>query len=119
MCLAGLVPPTLIDAAGGNPRAIETGRPDAHGDKGFDGHSFLNVLPAKAGKHREYVYGAQTTRVIIKGSACYPVRSVRSEQYTYIRNLNNESVFYNIESTNPSGIYTAWAESKGGKRTNK
>jgi len=65
------------------------------------------------------VYGAQTTRGIIRGSACYPVRSVRSEQYKYIRNLNHESVFYNIESTNPSGIYAAWTESKGSNRTNK
>ncbi len=104
------VTPTLVDAAGGKPEAIETGRPDAHGDKGFDGRSFLDVLLRKTGKHREYVYGAHTTRGIINGSACYPVRSVRSESYKYIWNLNHESVFYDVEATSPVSIYAAWVE---------
>lgn len=104
------VAPTLIEAAGGKPAAIETGRPDAHGEKGFDGRSFLGVLLQKTEKHREYAYGAQTTRGIINGSACYPVRSVRSESYKLIWNLNHESVFYDAEATSANSVYAAWVE---------
>jgi uncharacterized sulfatase len=104
------VVPTLIEAAGGDPTKIETGRPDAHGDKGFDGKSFLGVLLGKTNEHRDYVYGAHTTRGIIRGSACYPVRSVRSWRYKYIWNPNYESVFYNAVSTGPNTLLETWTE---------
>jgi uncharacterized sulfatase len=64
------VVPTLIEAGGGKPEQIETGRPDAHDDKGLDGKSFLGVLLGKTNEHRDYVYGVHTTRGIIRGSAC-------------------------------------------------
>jgi N-sulfoglucosamine sulfohydrolase len=102
------VVPTLIEAGGGNADNIETGRPDADGNKGFDGKSFLAVLLGKANEHRDYVYGAHTTRGIIRGSACYPVRSVRSRRYKYIRNLSHESVFYNAVSTGPNTLLEVW-----------
>lgn len=108
------VVPTLIEAAGGKSEAIETGRPDAHGDKGFDGKSFLDVLLGKTNEHREYVYGAHTTRGIIRGSACYPVRSIRSARFQYIWNPNHESVFYNAVSTGPNTLLATWA--RYGKR---
>ena len=101
---------TLIEAAGGDAKAIETGRPDADGDSGFDGRSFLQILLGKATKHRDYVYGAQTTRGIINGSACYPIRSVRSARYKYIRNLNYKTVFYNVVSTRPDNLLQSWKE---------
>jgi len=104
------VVPTLIEAAGARPGKIETGRPDAHGKTGFDGRSLLKVLLGKAEKHRDYVYGAQTTRGIINGSAYYPIRSVRSVRYKYIRNLNHESVFYNVISTRPNELLQTWKE---------
>ncbi len=104
------VTPTLIEAAGGKPESIETGRPDANGEKGFDGRSFMDVLLARGDSHRDYVYGAHTTRGIIRGSACYPVRSVRSERYKYIWNPNYSSVFYNVTSTDPNSVYSAWME---------
>jgi uncharacterized sulfatase len=103
------VVPTLIEAAGGRPDIIETGRPDAHGDKGFDGKSFLNVLRGETNAHRDYVYGAHTTRGIIRGSACYPVRSVRSQRFKYIWNPNHESIFYNAVSTGPNTLLETWA----------
>jgi N-sulfoglucosamine sulfohydrolase len=56
------------------------------------------------------VYGAHTTRGIINGSACYPVRSVRSERYKYIRNPNHEAVFYNVVATNPKDLLQAWKD---------
>ena len=77
------VVPTLVAAAGGKP--IE----------GLDGRSFLPVLEGKTDTHNEYVYGAHTTRGIISGSECYPVRSVRSETFKYIRNLNRTNAFRN------------------------
>ena len=102
--------PTLIEAAGGTPDAIETGRPDAHGDKGFDGRSFLNVLLSKTNTHRDHVYGAHTTRGIIRGSACYPIRSVRSPRFKYIWNPSHDAVFYNVVSTGPNTLLETWAE---------
>ena len=103
------VVPTLIAAAGGNPETIETGRPDAQGDMGFDGLSFLPVLLGQARKHRDFVYGVHTTRGIIRGSACYPIRSVRSSRFKYIWNPNHESVFYNVVSTGPNAMLKVWA----------
>ena len=91
------VVPTLVEAGGGDPTKIDTGRPGApDGGAGFDGRSFLAVLEGKADKHNEYVFGAHTTRGIISGSECYPIRSIRSETHKYIRNLNHEPPFQNI-----------------------
>lgn len=104
------VVPTLIEIAGGNPLIIDTGRPDAHGKTGFDGRSFLKVLLGRTDKHRNYVYGAQTTRGIINGSACYPIRSVRSRQHKYIWNPNHQAVFYNVISTNSTDLLQTWKE---------
>ena len=104
------VTPTLIEAAGGAPETIHTGRPDAHGAMGFDGRSFMNVLLGKTNKHRDYVYGAHTTRGIINGSACYPVRSVRGERYKYIWNPNHEAVFYNVIATRPNELLQTWKD---------
>jgi uncharacterized sulfatase len=103
------VVPTLVEAAGGKPETIETGRADANGNTGFDGRSFLSVLKGEADKHRDYVYGVQTTRGIIRGSACYPIRSVRSRRFKYIWNPNHESVFYNVVSTGGQSMLETWA----------
>jgi len=102
------VTPTLIQAAAGDPTEIDTRRPDAHGETGFDGRSFLDVLLGEADRHRDYVYGAHTTRGIINGSGCYPIRSVRSQRYHYIRNLNHTDVFYNLEATREGGLFETW-----------
>lgn len=102
------VVPTLIEAAGGDPSNYNPGRPDAHGKKGFDGRSFLSQLKGEKNPHRDFVYGVQTTRGIINGSACYPVRSVRSRRYKYICNLNHASPFYNIPTTRDNTLYHAW-----------
>jgi len=104
------VVPTLLEAAGADPEAINTGRADVHDAKGFDGRSFLKVLLAQSSTHRDYVYGVQTTRGIINGSACYPIRSVRSARYKYIRNLNHQAVFYNMVSTHPADLLHTWME---------
>lgn len=86
--------PTLIEIAGGDPSAIDTGIADADGFRGFDGRSFLSVLKGETDSFRTHVFGVQTTRGIINGTL-YPIRSVRDTRYKYIRNLNHENPFQN------------------------
>jgi uncharacterized sulfatase len=102
------VVPTLIEAAGGDPQAIRTGRPDARGNTGFDGRSFLPVLLGARDSHRDFVFGVQTTRGIIVGSPCYPVRSVRSRRFKYIRNLKADADFANVLTSQPDGPIQQW-----------
>ena len=76
--------PTLIEAAGGPA------------SKNLDGRSFLSVLEGRLERHREHVYGVQTTRGIINGSN-YPIRSIRSDRYKFIMNLNaDKEPFHNV-----------------------
>ena len=106
--------PTLIEAAGGDPTATDTGRPDANGHRGFDGRSLLPVLLGKTDVHRRHVFGAHTTRGIINGSECYPVRSVRSATHKYIRNLSHAAEFTNaISGSRASGVLRSWLDAGG------
>jgi len=86
--------PTLIEIGGGDPSMADTGRPDAHGDRGFDGRSMLSLLKGEAETFRDCVFGVQTTQGIINGKP-YPIRSVRENRFNYIRNLNHQSSFQN------------------------
>ena len=93
------VTPTLVDAAGGKPIA------------GLDGRSFLPVLLGKTDKHNDVVYGAHTTRGIIAGSECYPIRSIRTETHKYIWNLSAETAFHNVLIARSTGGYwQSWVE---------
>ena len=56
----------------------------------------LEVLQGKTKTCRDHSYGVHTTRGIINGSDCYPIRSIRSERYKYIWNLNWEETFKNV-----------------------
>ncbi|MBZ4191951.1 sulfatase [Niabella beijingensis] len=98
--------PTLIDIAGGDPAAIHTGSTDANGDTGFDGTSFKAVLTGERTHMRDYVFGVNTTRGIIKGSAAYANRSVRTEKYLYIWNLNSGNRFSNVVTHSP--LFQQW-----------
>lgn len=103
--------PTVIEAAGGDPTTIDTGCPDAKGYRGFDGRSFLGVLEGKTDSHRDYVFGAHTTRGIINGSDCYPVRSVRSKTHKLIWNPNHEVTFTNaVTRTGENSIFGSWID---------
>lgn len=90
------VVPTLIEIAGGNPAKINTGTKDSNGYEGFDGKSFLPILKGEKRGFRDFVYGVHTTRGIINGSEAYGIRSIRSNKYLYIRNLNAEATFSNV-----------------------
>ncbi len=93
------VVPTLVEAAGGKA-------PD-----GLDGRSFLGVLRGQTDKHNDFVYGAHTTRGIIAGSECYPVRSIRSETHKYIWNPNHKTKFHNVLIEKDTGNYwSSWVE---------
>ena len=95
------VAPTFIEIAGLKvPKTIE-------------GKSFLHVLEGKKDKHKDFVYGLQTTRGIIKGSDHYGIRTIRSEKYRYILNLTPEETFENIVTNSfDSGgkFYQSWIE---------
>jgi N-sulfoglucosamine sulfohydrolase len=51
---------------------------------------------------------SHNTRGVGRGSACFPIRSVRSEKYKYIWNLNHEEAFYNMVTANRNSIYYDW-----------
>ena len=82
MCQFTDVVPTLIEMTGG---AV----PD-----NLDGCSFLNVLKGSSSNHQEYIYGTHTNQGINQGSE-FPIRSIRSSRYKYIRNLKPEHTFTN------------------------
>ena len=92
------VVPTLIDIAGG------------HIPKVLDGSSFLPVLLGERDTHKEYVYGIQTTRGINNGSDYYGIRTVRSQNFRYIRNLTPEVPFQNVIITgqNSNSVFMSW-----------
>jgi uncharacterized sulfatase len=77
------VTPTFVEAAGGTPDPV------------LDGKSFLPMLLGETNHHKDYTYGIMTTRGIINGSECYPIRSVRDERYRLIWNLNSSATFRN------------------------
>lgn len=81
------VAPTFLEAAGIDPSKVDTGCPDAPGDRGFDGRSFLGVLLGKTDRHRDIVFSQHTTVGINGFKEPYPMRAARDDRYKLIRNL--------------------------------
>ncbi|MEL6107105.1 MAG: sulfatase [Planctomycetota bacterium] len=77
------VTPTFLDIAGGQP------------EESMDGKSFLKVLTGEATEHKQHVFGEMTTRGIINGNDCYPIRSVRSRTRKLIVNFQHDQKFTN------------------------
>jgi len=75
--------PTFVEAAGGKIR------------KTLDGQSFLPVLLGERDHHKDITYSLMTTRGIINGSECYPIRSARNHHFRLIWNLSPEVAFQN------------------------
>ncbi|MEC8896050.1 MAG: sulfatase/phosphatase domain-containing protein, partial [Planctomycetota bacterium] len=94
------VVPTLLEAAGGQQV------------KGLDGKSFLGVLQGRTDKHHDMVFGVHTTRGIINGSPCYPIRSVRTATHKYIWNPKYTEPFRNvlIGGGDKGGYWKSWVE---------
>ena len=91
--------PTWIEAAGGAvPPEIE-------------GRSMLGLLLEPGPKHRDVVYGIQTTTGIIANVAPYPIRSIRDERYKLIWNIAYENRFTNlVTEENRDGFYFSWRD---------
>lgn len=70
--------PTLHDIAGGKP------------DEQWDGESFKNVLAGTAFVHRENIFATHNNDSRMN---VYPMRSVSSKRWKYIRNLHPEFAF--------------------------
>lgn len=88
--------PTMIEAAGGSAPA------------GIDGRSFLAVLQGKRSSHREVIF---TTHTADGKMNDYPMRSMRTERWKYIRNLHPENKFtthIDLVTRNSDGGY--WGE---------
>jgi len=91
--------PTLLEAAGGKP------------PEEIDGRSFLPMLERRTHRHHPVVYGVHTTRGIINGSDCYPIRSIRTPRYKLILNLNHEAEFSNaITRPDRYNYWDTWVE---------
>jgi uncharacterized sulfatase len=90
--------PTLLEAAGASPAAVDTGCPDANGNRGFDGRSFLDVLLGKSTHVRDNVFAEHATRGIIRGSEAYATRSVFDGRWKLILNLHSDALFSNAIS---------------------
>lgn len=102
------ITPTLIDIAGGDPKKINTGSKDGNGKTGFDGLSFKKQLLGEQSQLRNYVFGEQTTRGIIKGSEAYAIRSARNTKYLYIHNLNYQNKFENVVTN--GALFREWLQ---------
>ena len=88
------VTPTLIDAAGGNPQAID-----------FDGASFLPVLLGDSDAHREHAYFMHNN---IPEGPPYPIRAVTDGTYHYIRNLTPEAIYIEKHLMGPNKWHQYW-----------
>jgi arylsulfatase A-like enzyme len=91
--------PTLIEAAGSEPPA------------GLDGRSFLGVLTGERHDHREAIF---TTHSSDGKMNVYPMRSVRTRDWKYIRNLSPDATFTtHIDKGKPvdgSHYWSSWVE---------
>ncbi|MBW3599428.1 MAG: sulfatase [Planctomycetes bacterium] len=103
------VAPTFLAAAGVDPATIDTGCPDAAGDRGFDGRSFLDVLLGKSDRLRDYVFVQHTTVGIIGYKEPYPMRAVRDARYKLIRNLAPQNT-YSIRYIHEVQPLKSWQE---------
>jgi N-sulfoglucosamine sulfohydrolase len=107
------VPPTFLAAAGVDPAEIDTGCPDAYGNRGFDGRSFLDVLLGRSDHLRDYVFSQHTTVGINGYEEPYPMRAVRDTHYKLIRNLAPGNT-YSIGGIHKGEPITSWQADAAG-----
>ncbi|MEM9830262.1 MAG: sulfatase [Bacteroidota bacterium] len=81
--------PTLLDFAQTDPEAE------------LDGKSFKQVLLGQQQKHKDYVFGIQTTLGVNNATQGYGIRSVRNDSLKFIVNLFPENQFENALTMNP------------------
>lgn len=88
--------PTLIDILGHSPEKYD-----------FDGSSFLPVLKGDRAEHNDYAFSIQTSKGIYNGPVAYGIRTVRSDNYRLIWNVNHENEFQNLV-TGGYGPFESW-----------
>jgi uncharacterized sulfatase len=91
--------PTLVEIAGGPA------------PKGIDGKSFLGVLRRQKREHRDRIF---TTHTSDPKMNVYPMRSVRTGEWKYIRNLHPEFSFTTHidlgQAADGAGYFASWRE---------
>jgi len=91
--------PTLVEVAGGTPPA------------GLDGRSFAGVLRDPSSAHRDRIFATHSADQKMN---IYPIRSVRTADWKYIRNLHPEFEFTtHIDLGKPvdgAGYFASWVE---------
>ncbi|MBK1881274.1 sulfatase [Luteolibacter pohnpeiensis] len=87
------VAPTFLEAAGIDPTKVDVKCPDAKGNTGFDGRSFLSILEGGDDQLRDYIFSQHTTIRMFGAIGPYPMRAVRDQRYKLIRNLAPELTF--------------------------
>ena len=92
--------PTLLAAAGADPKAAAPG---------IDGQSFLPVLSGAADTFRDRIFGSHSGDGNIN---FYPSRSVRLGSLKYIRNLDSKSEFHTHIDLRPADTryWPSWVE---------
>ena len=93
--------PTAVEVGGGKP--ID----------GLDGRSLVGLFKGEKVEIHDALYGIQTTRGIIKGSECYPIRSIRTKTHKYIWNLKSDATFQNVvteAARDKEGYWQSWVE---------
>lgn len=89
--------PTLVEAAGGSP------------PEDLDGRSILPLLKGEKSSHREEIY---TVHSGDGNKNVYPIRSIRTPRWKYIRNLHPEFKFTShvIGEKRPVPYWDSWVE---------
>jgi uncharacterized sulfatase len=99
--------PTFIELAGGDPTKIDSGCPDADGNRSLDGKSIVGVILGECQTHRDVTF-AQETVVGINGYLePYPIRAATDGRFKYIRNLSPQNTF-EINGTQGNSIVDSW-----------
>lgn len=106
MIKAGTVSDCLIDYSDVVPTYLDIANVPSPQD--LDGKSLKDVLLQKKSSIKQYSFGIQTTRGIIKGSDYFGIRSVADGQYRYIVNFTPDELFKNAVTEGNSDWWLSW-----------
>ena len=97
------ITPTFVEAAGGSLQEGEV-----------DGKSFLKMLKGEKQVLHEYVYGAfSNCNIIDNRDRIFPIRSIRSKDFTLLYNPNFTNTTSNVALTKKTGVAMSFHALKG------
>jgi uncharacterized sulfatase len=98
--------PTFLDIARRGQPTPPKGAHDLD-NLGLDGKSFLSVLEGKTNEHGKYAFGIHNNN---PEGPRYPIRSVRTKQFSYIRNYCPEEqyVIKFVQLSENQQYYPSW-----------